>query len=70
MFRQAPGATGGGVGLRLHIVRRFADALGGTVSVTSTVNVGTSFVLTLPCCPDTSAGVSRRHEPSTSASDL
>jgi signal transduction histidine kinase len=48
MFRQAPGATGGGVGLGLHIVQRFVDALGATVSVTSTFGIGTSFVVTLP----------------------
>jgi signal transduction histidine kinase len=48
MFRQVPGTGGGGVGLGLHIVRRFVDALGGTVAVTSTVGAGTSFVVTLP----------------------
>jgi signal transduction histidine kinase len=48
MFRQVPGTGGGGVGLGLHIVRRFVAALGGAVEVTSTVGVGTSFVVTLP----------------------
>ncbi|HYC22967.1 MAG TPA: GAF domain-containing sensor histidine kinase [Candidatus Bathyarchaeia archaeon] len=48
MFRQVPGTTGGGVGLGLHIVRRFVEALGGRVTVTSQVGVGTCFTVTLP----------------------
>jgi len=48
MFRQVPGTQGGGVGLGLHIVRRFADALGATVRVASEVGKGTRFTVTLP----------------------
>jgi signal transduction histidine kinase len=55
MFRQVPGTGGGGVGLGLHIVRRFVDALGGSVGVTSTVGSGTSFVVTLPSRASTPA---------------
>jgi len=48
MFRQVPGAGGGGVGLGLHLVRRLVDALGGTVSVASEVGKGTCFTISLP----------------------
>jgi signal transduction histidine kinase len=48
MFRQVPGSGGGGVGLGLHIVRRFVEALGGSVDVTSTVGMGTCFTVTMP----------------------
>ncbi len=48
MFRQVPGAGGGGVGLGLHIVRRFIEVLDGRVEVASEVGQGTCFTITLP----------------------
>jgi len=48
LFRQVPGMGGGGVGLGLHLVRRLIQALGGTVTVTSEVGIGTCFTVTLP----------------------
>jgi signal transduction histidine kinase len=48
MFHQVPGSGGGGVGLGLHIVRRFVEVLGGSVTVTSEVGHGTCFTITLP----------------------
>jgi len=48
MFRQVPGAGGGGVGLGLHLVSRLVTALGATIDVESRVGSGTTFTVTLP----------------------
>jgi signal transduction histidine kinase len=55
MFHQLPGTGGGGVGLGLHIVRRFLEMLGGTVRVESEVGAGTRFTITLPCVAGTAS---------------
>ncbi len=49
MFRQAhQNNHRGGVGLGLYIVKRFAEQLGGQISVTSSLGSGSTFRLSLP----------------------
>jgi signal transduction histidine kinase len=47
MFRQVPGAQGGGVGLGLHLVRRLVEVMGGRVMVESEVGRGSCFSVLL-----------------------
>lgn len=49
MFQQgSAGAMRGGVGLGLHIVKRFSETLGGQVQVESQLGVGTCFTVLFP----------------------
>ncbi len=50
-FRQADGSTSrryGGAGLGLAIAKKYSYLLGGTISVKSTLSIGSEFTLTLP----------------------
>jgi len=46
-----PGAHSGGFGVGLWIVRQLAEAMGGTVKISSRVNEGSTFTVTLPLQP-------------------
>jgi signal transduction histidine kinase len=46
-----PGEHGGGFGVGLWIVRQLAEAMGGTVTIFSQPNEGSTFTVTLPLQP-------------------
>ena len=47
-FRQGPGSNGGGVGIGLSLVKRFAELHGGTARVEDRPGGGARFVIALP----------------------
>lgn len=63
-YYQAPGAQQrAGFGLGLFIVKRFAELLGASIAVQSTLGSGTSFVVTVPRLAGATAVVSPPAEP-------
>lgn len=47
-FRSSNVATIAGTGLGLYVVKRYVDLLGGTITFTSELDLGTSFIIHLP----------------------
>jgi signal transduction histidine kinase/DNA-binding response OmpR family regulator len=62
-FVQADSSTSrkyGGTGLGLALTRKFCELMGGSVSVTSEIGVGSTFTITLPLAPPAVASLSVR----------